>query len=588
MKNRLVVLALASCWVSLLTCLPGNAESPATCLGKKIADFSLKDTQGHTVSLADFQNKKAIVVFFLGTECPINNAFLPYLATLHERYAPQGVQFLGINANPQDDPARVAKHAQHYAIPFPILKDPVQAVADRFGAQRTPETFLLDTGCVVRYCGRIDDQFGIGYQRPNKPTRNDLTEALDEVLAGKTVSVSSTPVAGCIITRLAKPKAEGSVTYSKEVARIVQKHCQECHRPGQVAPMALMTYDDAVAWSETMREVLQDSRMPPWYADPHYGKFSNDRTLADADRKTLLSWIEEGCPKGDDKDLPPAREFVEGWVIGKPELVLSMEEEFSVPAVGPKTGVPYQNFTVKTHFTEDRWISRAEAKPGNLAVVHHIVIFIIEPGRKFIPKAGNAPVLCGTAPGDMPVILPPGMAKKVPAGSELVFQMHYTPNGMAQKDRSSVGLIFAKEPPKFEVGVRPIANPVMLRIPPGDDNFQMESQYVLPRDSLILSFMPHMHLRGKDFLYEVIYPDGKKETLLSVPRYNFNWQSVYRFEKPIEVPKGTKVHCIAHFDNSAKNPSNPDPTQLVKWGDQTWEEMMIGWMDFAYELPGKQ
>ena len=586
---------------------PVTADQSSNSIGKKISDFSLPDTRGRKVSLGDFQDKKAVVVVFVGTECPINNAFMTRLVDLDREFGPRGVQFLAVNSNRQDIAERVAKHAREHALNFPVLKDDGNRVADLFGAQRTPETFLLDSEHIVRYQGRIDDQYGIDIKRA-KPTRRDLAEALEEVLAGRTVSKATTAVAGCLIARVQPSKEDGAITYTRQVAAILQKNCQECHRPGQIGPFSLLTYDDAVAWADTIREVIQDQRMPPWYADPRYGHFVNDRRLPAEDRKTLLEWLNKGTPKGDDKDLPPPRKWDSDWRIGKPDLILTMPKEFAVPAIAPKGGIEYQNFRLKTNFKEDRWVVRAESKPGATEVVHHIVMFIVEPGRLFNPELGNAPVLCGTAPGDMPLILPPGMAKKIPAGSELIFQMHYTPNGKAQKDRSSVGIIFAKEPPERRVQTWPIHNHafaagkvigssadgvansiknVALRIPAGADNYEMEASIDFKDNGHILNFMPHMHLRGKDFLYEAIYPDGKKETLLSVPRFNFGWQSVYRLEKPLPVPKGTVIHCVAHFDNSRKNPNNPDPSQTVYWGDQTWEEMMIGWMDFYYDRPAK-
>jgi peroxiredoxin len=559
------------------------AENATANLGKKIGDFSLRDTKGQRVSLSEFTEKKAIVVVFIGTECPINNSYMPCLAELHKAYADRGVQFLAINANQQDTPARVAEHAKKYGLTFPVLKDNGNLVADEFSAQRTPEAFVLDAEHKIRYEGRIDDQFGVGFQRL-RPTHRDLAIALDEILAGKPVSQPTTKVAGCIISRLAKPKSEGTITFSNQVIRILQKNCQECHRPGQIGPMPLLNYDDAVAWSEMLREVVQERRMPPWFADPKYGKFSNDRSLPQTERETLLAWTENGCPKGDDKDLPPPREFTPGWIIGNPDEVFTMKEAYEVPAVAPKEGIPYQNFEVETNFTEDKWVRCAEAKAGAAEVVHHIVVFIVRPGLKFKPMEGNAPLLTGTAPGDMPLILRPGAAKRVSAGSKLIFQMHYTANGKAQKDRSSVGIIFAKEPPKHEVFSVPVAN-LAIRIPPGVDNYQRESAHTFRNDVHIYGFMPHMHLRGKDILAEAIYADGRKETLLSVPRYNFNWQSVYRLEKPVPMPKGSRIHFIAHFDNSSKNPNNPDPTKEVRWGDQTWEEMLIGWTDVAFDQP---
>jgi peroxiredoxin len=558
-----------------------NAEEPASSVGKMVASFTLPDTTGRPVALADFKDRRAVVVLFLGTQCPINNLYAAHLGELHKEFAPQGVQFLAINANQQDGARDIAEHARKYELPFPVLRDEGNVIADRFGATRTPEAFVLDAQRVVRYQGRIDNHFGIGYQRP-KATRRDLAQALTEVLAGRTVSVPTTPVAGCFIGRATRKAAEGTITFSKHVAPILQNRCQECHRPGQIGPMPLLTYDDASAWADTIREVIQEKRMPPWYADPRHGKWSNDRSLTSTERDMLLAWVAQGAPRGDDRDMPPAKHFAEGWRIGEPDAVLTMPKAFNVPAETPRFGIPYKHFFVETNFPEDRWVERAEAKAGATEVVHHIVVFIVPPEENFFPGNPRTPALSGTAPGDMPLILPKGAAKHLPKGSRLVFQMHYTPNGKAQADRSSIALIFAKEPPQREVITVPVANPV-FQLSPGADNVPVEAWYTMKRDGYIVGFMPHMHLRGKDFLYDAIYPDGKTERLLSVPRYSFGWQSIYRPAEPVMMPKGTRIHCVAHFDNSAGNANNPDPTATVRWGDQTWEEMMIGWIDFAYD-----
>ena len=578
-RTSLLTLSLLALPLAFLLSL--RADGPGDSVGKMVSNFSLKDTTGKRVALADFKDRKAIVVFFLGTQCPINNAYMPRLAELHKQFSPKGVQFLAVNANHQDSPKDIAEHARKFAIPFPVLRDERNTVADRFGARRTPEAFVLDGARKIRYQGRIDDQFGINYQRPN-PTRHDLALALKEVLAGRQVSQLATPVAGCLIGRAPKAREDATVTYSKHIAPILQRKCQECHRPGQIGPMSLLSYNDVSAWSETIREVLEDRRMPPWYADSRHGKFSNDRSLPEADRKTILAWIDQGCPRGDPQDLPPPRTFPDGWTIGTPDAIFEMPVAYHVPAKAPPRGVPYQYFEVQTNFSEDRWVERAESKAGASEVVHHIIIFIVPPGQKFNRANPNVPTLSGTAPGDMPLMLPPGMAKLLPKGATLVFQMHYTPNGKAQKDRSRVGLIFARKPPKQYVITVPIFN-FLFRIPPGADNFQVKSSFTFPRDGYIVGFMPHMHLRGKDFLYRARYPDGKTEILLSVPRYNFNWQSVYRPATPLRMPKGTHIECVAHFDNSAGNANNPDPTRAVSWGDQTWQEMMIGWLDIAYD-----
>ncbi len=570
------VVALAAC---LYSADPAPAPRPAT-----VGSFSLTDPRDQSVvRVPELKDKKAVVVIFLGCECPINNQFLPELALLHKEYAGRGVQFLGVNSNRQDTPERVAGHARKYKIPFPVLKDPDNRVADEFGARRTPEVFVLGPGGKVLYQGRIDDQFGIGYQRPGKPTRRDLAAALDDVLAGKPVAVAATPVFGCLISRVKPEKSSGAVTFSKQVSRILQERCQDCHRPGQIGPMALEKYEEVSAWADSIREAVAEQRMPPWHADPRHGKFANDRSLSKEEKATLLSWIDQGTPRGDERDLPPPKNWPKDWLIGKPDLVLTMPKPYAVPADAPEGGVPYQYFTIDPGFTEDRWVEQAECRPGAAEVVHHILIFIVPRGEMFRPD-GPGNVLVGTAPGDMPLLLAPGLAKKVPAGAKLVFQMHYTPNGKAQSDQSSVALRFAKEKPKHRVLTKPIHNRLFImrldRIPAGDPNYKIEASYTFREDAHLVGYMPHMHLRGKDFAYEAVYPDGKTEVLLSVPRYNFAWQNVYRPIDLVRLPKGTKLRCVAHFDNSADNPSNPDPKRNVYWGDQTWEEMMIGWIDY--------
>jgi peroxiredoxin/mono/diheme cytochrome c family protein len=581
MFKRMIALAVLTGSLALLA-IPFGAHGEKPSADKPIADFSLPDPRddGKKVSLGDLK-QKLVVVVFIGTECPINNSYMPRLVELHKEFADKGVAFVAINANSQDTPERVARHAREHELPFPVLKDAGNRVADQFGAKRTPEAFVLDPERRVRYRGRIDDQYGIGFNRP-KPTRRDLAEALGELLAGKPVTTAATEPVGCQVARLVKPKEAAPVTYARDVSRILQERCQECHRPGQVGPMSLLDYDDAAAWGESIREVVQEGRMPPWPADPKYGKFSNDRRLSDAQRKAVLDWIDAGCPKGDDNDLPPPKKFAEGWRIDKPDLVLSMGETFTVPAKVPG-GVPYKYFRVNPHFDEDKWVVQAEARAGAPSVVHHVLVFVELPGTKFDPRRPEAPVLCGVAPGDTALVLPPGTAKRVPKGSKLVFQMHYTPNGKEQKDRSSVGLVFARQAPEREALTLGIDRPQDLFIPAGADNQKAEATFTFREDGHILGFMPHMHLRGKDFVYEAIRPDGSREVLLSVPHYSFGWQASYRLDKPYPMPKGSRLHCLAHFDNSAKNPNNPDPTRNVRWGDQTWEEMMIGWAEIVYD-----
>lgn len=587
MRRVVISLCCLAVLVLLTRLAPVEAETKAA---KSVKPFSLKDADGKAWSLAGQKDTKAVVVLFLGTECPINNQYLPRLGELHKEYAEKGVAFVGVNSNVHDTATRVASHAKANAIPFPVLKDVGNVVADDFAAKRTPEAFVLSPAGTILYRGRIDDQIGVGFKR-KEPTRRDLAVALDETLADKAVSTPLTDTPGCLIARVIKPKEGGSITFTKHVSRILQNRCQECHRQGEVGPMPLLSYEDALSWQEMISEVVSENRMPPWNADPKHGKFANDRSLTKEEKETLLGWIKQGCPKGDDKDMPEAKTFVSGWSIGKPDAVFSMDKEYTVPADGGKQGVKYQYFRVKTNYAEDRWVQAAECKVGAREVVHHVIVYIIDPtaGNKGKPGAGVDGIgnsfLAAYAPGDMPLNLPAGYAKKLPKGSTLVFQMHYTPDGVVRKDRSSVGIVFAKQPPKYEVKTRGISQQLFL-IPPGAKSHQVKSKTTFDKDVLLMSYLPHMHLRGKDFKYYITYPDGKKEVGMSVPRYEFNWQNNYRLEQPIKLPAGTRIDCTAHFDNSTGNANNPDPKSWVKWGDQTWEEMMIGFVDYAFEREG--
>jgi peroxiredoxin len=548
----------------------------------QLPTFRLSDTAGKVVSADDFKDAKAVVFVFIGTQCPINNAYMPRLVELDAQFAKDGVRLVGVNSNEHDAPADIRDHAKQFKLTFPVLRDEGQRLADQLGAQRTPEAIVVDKKGKVHYRGRIDDQYGIGYQRPAATTK-DLADAVTAILAGKEAPQGNTPASGCKITRAPRPTDEPktTVTFGKEISRLIQNRCQECHRPGQIGPMPLLTYDDVARWSGMIQEVVHDNRMPPWHADPKFGKFHNDRSLSADERKTLLAWIDAGCPRGNDADLPKPRAYAEGWSIGTPDAVFEMPKEFHVPAKAPANGVPYQYFTVPTNFPDDVWIQAAEAKPGNRAVVHHIIVYVLET-KKTGPSGDGIGkgMLVAYAPGDIGSVYPAESAKRVPKGATLIFQMHYTPNGVAQSDRSKVGFVFAKAPPKYEVATRGIAQQAVVLWPNRDDQ-KFTANATFKDDVLVWALMPHMHLRGKAFQFEAQYPDGKKETLLSVPRYDFAWQAAYRLEQPLALPAGSKILCTALFDNSTNNLNNPDPTKLVRWGEQTWEEMMIGFIDYS-------
>ena len=397
---------------------------------------------------------------------------------------------------------------------------------------------------------------------------------------------------GCIALALAgsntvNGSGNGPITFSKDVAPIFFKNCVGCHRPGEIAPMSLITYKEVRPWAKAIREKIATREMPPWHPDPQYGKWENDRRLTQKEIDTVLAWIDGGVAEGNAKDLPPLPKLASGWQIGEPDIVFQMPTEFTVPAEG---SVPYQHFVVPTNFKEDRYIQALEARAGNLSVVHHIVMMVRDPAeqsrrggqnRKFNIADG---ILGALSPGQTPFIAKPGQAKLIKAGSQLVFQMHYTPNGTESKDRSIVGLIFAKGPVDRIVNSK-AAFDVRFAIPPGADNYEVKATYEFEEDSHIISMMPHMHVRGKDIVYRAIYPDGRSEILLSVPRYNFNWQVYYYPLKPLAAPKGTRIEAVAHYDNSVKNPRNPDPGREVRFGEQTWDEMMNAFFDFTLDNP---
>jgi peroxiredoxin len=540
---------------------------------KTIDDFTLQDHLGARHSLSEWRDKRAVVVVFLGTECPLAKLYGARLAELAAEYGPKGVAFVGIDSNQQDSLLEIGHYVRTHRIDFPLLKDSSHRVADQFGATRTPEAFVLDAGGNVLYRGRIDDQFGIGYQRQREVVR-DLANALDDVLAGKAVTTPVTEPVGCLIGRAKQTPPTGDVTYASQIVRLVDKHCVRCHREGQIAPFALTTYDDVTAWAETMREVMDDGRMPPWHANPKYGHFVNDAHMTVEEKQLFRQWVDNGMPEGNPADLPEPTTYADGWQIPTPDLVVSVPQPFNVPAKGT---VEYQYFYADTKFDHDTWIRGAEVRPTNHAVVHHVLVFYLPPGQDEIRAEDplfNA--IAAFAPGMPSGLWPEGYARLVPAGSKLVFQMHYTPNGSEQIDQTEVGLVFA-DPSVEQKEVRmAVAANTDLRIPPQDGSFHIVAGYDFKHDAILHSVMPHMHYRGKAFRFTANYPDDKKEILLDVPQYDFNWQNVYTFTEPKRMPKGTVVMCDGYYDNSEENLSNPDPSKEVRWGDQTWEEMMLG------------
>ncbi len=569
-----------------------GVSSASGVIGAPVPDFTLPDYLGQEHSLADFEDKQLVVVAFLGVECPLAKLYAGRLQSLADEYGPQGVGFLAVDSNAQDSLTEIASYARRHGVRFPVLKDRGNEVAELIGAERTPQVFLLDRSRKVRYAGRVDDQYVVGIVR-DAPTREDLREAIDELLAGRSVSTPVTKALGCLIGRVKEPVADSAVTYTRDIAPIIQARCVECHRAGEIGPFAMDDYGEVAGWGDMIAEVVEERRMPPWHASPDHGTFANDRSMTDAEIATIRTWVDNGCPEGDPADLPQPREFTAGWQLPRePDQVFLMRDQpYRVAADAGPSGIPYQRFRVPTGFTKDRWVRAAEVQPGNRTVVHHIIVYVRPPGTK---KQWDKIFLAAYVPGLRLDPLPEGAAKLVPAGSELEFEMHYTPVGTPQEDVSRVGLIFAEDAEvTHEVITAEIGN-LGFRIPPGEPNHLVTgSSRAIKAPVTLLSLSPHMHLRGKSFRYDLIEADGTRRTLLDVPRYDFNWQTRYVLTEPITLPKDAVLHGRAHFDNSPANLANPDPTKEIRWGDQSWEEMMLGYFDVmtprtADRPPGKK
>lgn len=586
MKRFVTTIAIL---LGCVTCLlPTVVASDASHIGKSIEEFTLDNCYGKSVSLSDFEDSELVAVIFLGTECPLAKLYGPRLNAIQEKFGSR-LQIVGVNSNKQDSMTEIVNYVHLHDIKFPMLKDPGNRVADAFAAARTPEVFLLDQQRVVRYHGRIDDQYGVGYSRERGATP-DLANAAEALLAGRKLESPETEAVGCHIGRVKEITPSGDITYNKHIAAILNSRCVQCHREGEIAPFTLTSYDDVLGWEDTILEVIEDNRMPPWSANPAHGKFANDARVSGKERELIETWIDNGMPEGDPKDLPPTPKLVVGWQIGEPDQIIPMQQHpvtkapvaFKVAAEGI---LDYQHFVVDPGWDEDKYIVAAEARPDCRAVVHHILVYVL-PEKNDKDSRKRRQILIGYAPGALPLTLTNGIALKVPAGRKLLFEMHYTPNGTAQEDSSYIGVKFTDKASVERLLGGAAAAETDFEIPPGKADQEVVAHYRASHREELLSMTPHMHLRGKSFKYELLDKRGSKiETLLDVPNYDFNWQLKYILETPRLLEPGMIVRCTAMYDNSPENLTNPDPMKTVRWGDQSFDEMMIGFME---TVPVKQ
>lgn len=584
---RVFAVALPFAAVACVTALAPSVGRGAADTGK-VADTSWEKWEG----------KRATTLLFVGTECPISNRYTPEYVVLAREYAARGVAVVLVYSNTGTTPEAAAKHAAAYGLKgLPRLLDTDQRLADRFGATLTPEAVVLDVHRKVRYRGRVDDGYAArGKAKGTGASRRDLRDALDAILANKPVKTPRTQVVGCAIERTKPVSASASAltgpTYAADIAPIVSQNCQSCHRPGEIGPMPLVTYEDAKRWAVNIAQVTSEKQMPPWKPVSGHGQFLGERRLTEAQILTLGKWAKAGAPRGDVTKLPPAPKYPEGWTLGKPDLVLNMPSKWRVAPSGPDV---YRCFVLPTSLAEDKDVVAVQFRAGNKSVVHHVLGYIDTTGKArekdaadegagytsfggpgFLPSGE----LGGWAPGNIPRFLPEGIGRTLPAGSDVVIQVHYHPTGKSEDDITSVGLYFAKKPITKRLRTLPLAIR-RLDIPPGEASHKVSQTYPVPFDATAISITPHMHFLGKFFEMKVTLPDGTEQPLVRIDDWDFQWQDSYFYRQPLKLPQGSRITLEATFDNSEANPRNPhSPPQRVTWGEKTTDEMCIGFLSF--------
>ncbi len=579
-RSLLVVLtvALAAPAAEPLAQGPALAPGNEAGVGRMAPDLSGTDLAGRAVKLSDVaKNRTAVVVAVTSSSCPVSKRYLPTFAKLEKEFAAKGVGFVYVNPIPSDKPDEAKAAVKAAGIAGTYLPDRDGSLCLALGAKTTGDVFLLDAKRTIVYRGAVDDQYGVGYSL-DAPKRTFLKDAIELTLSGWPVKVPATTAPGCELDLSpAKPLAAGAVTYHNRVSRIVQTHCGGCHRDGGVAPFSLGTLDDVAAHKGMIKKVVDRGTMPPWFAaaKPGHPKFANDASLSAADKAALLAWFEAGAPAGDPADapLPPA---VPGeWALGRPDAVYQIPKPIPIKATGT---MPYQSAVIDTQLDEDKWVVGYEIRPTDKTVVHHVLVFVVNPTAKAEPDDRDG-FFAAYVPGTNAQLLPEGFAKKLPKGSKLKFQIHYTPNGKATADQVRLGLTFTPTPPKHELRVYGLVN-YTFRIPPGAADHAEKAVIKLPHDAVVTGFLPHLHMRGKSCRYEATTAFGKTVPLLDIPRYDFNWQLRYQLAEPVRLAKGSSLGFFAVFDNSEANPANPDPKKAVKWGQQSTDEMHLGYVEY--------
>ena len=552
-----------------------SSETLASAKPATVDNFMLVDAQHlEAHELYRLSDAKAIVLVSTGVGCPIARAMTPALKALRDKYAAQGVEVMLVDSNLQDSREAIAAEAKEYGIDVPILMDSNQLVGEALGVTRTAEVFVINPKTwAVAYHGPLDDRSDYGVQKA--ATHQFANDALAAVLAGRPAPAATQASKGCLVDfpERARAAEHAKISYVKDVAPILEAKCVACHQDGGIGPFAMTNYQMVKGFSPMIREVIRTDRMPPYNADPHVGKFSDDKNLSPAEIKTLVHWIDAGAPRGQGVDpLGAVKHVAPEWPLGKPDLVLNVPA-YKIPASGV---VDYQHPYVVNPLTEGKWLKASTIKVEQRQGVHHILTGYMNEvpadGKAFENKWGVS--VGGYAVGAESEIAPANVGSYIPPGGAIGMQTHYTPFGKEVTDHSQIALYFYKdnEKPQLVMHNSVLVNNTIV-LPPNDGHHQEVTYLDFPHEALLYSAFPHAHYRGASSDLWIRYPDGKEKLLLSLPRYDFSWQRSYTFAEPIKVPAGSKL--IAHFiyDNSKRNPNNPDPNKTVVWGDQSWEEM---------------
>ena len=553
-------------------------------IGDKLTAVSLTDLNGAPITLKDLSYDRALILVFNSIVCPASLKYHIHKTQIHTTYSPQGVHIVAVNANFNETNEALKNHYQNNPVPFPIYRDPNNVLADHLDATHTPQAFLFDQNQTLRYRGEIDNGWGV----PENTTSRGLWNALDALLANQEITQTDVPSFGCEIRRAPQQVTHISPdtpTFYRNIVPFLQKRCQTCHRPGGIGRAAFLDYMEVLAWGHQMRDSIDARIMPPWKAQPGYGDFKHARRLSEQEITTFGKWVDAGMPEGNPSQAPKPVQFPKSWTLGEPDLILEPEEAYPVDAVGRDE---YRCFVLPTNLTQDRFVSAIELLPGEREVVHHVSVYVDVSGKARLlqdlaPKVGypsfggiGVPLyetLGGWAPGNTPFILPEGIGRHLPAGSDIVLQIHYHKIGRAVKDLSRLGIYFAKKPIEKRLHTE-IINSRLLIIPPRVQNHKVTGSLTITRDEHVLGILPHMHLLGTEIKVMAIYPTGEQKPLVWVKPWDFNWQETYVYKEPVALPRGTRVTLEAYYDNSVNNPNNPNnPPKLVRWGEESTDEM---------------